>query len=325
MPKKITNEMFVEALKRLHPNLIALSDYNGSKKDIVVRCLKHNYTFLTKPNYLMKGRGCKFCATETVRKILRKPIEKVIEDFNRVHNGKYTYPNLEDEYENNKSYITFICPIHGEGKIMAIKHLQGQGCKFCSHQSYKHTTETFIEQSNIVHNNRYQYCNTEYVDRNTKVAIICPIHGEFWQTPKDHLSGCGCPKCKESSLEREVRRILENNNIKYLYGFKKHTQLNKSVDFYLPDYKVAIECQGEQHFRPIEHFGGKDNFETTVKRDIAKFNELSSHNDNVIYITNADFKKDIDSSKFGNIYKDRTLLIEEISEKPSILLEKLIK
>ena len=126
-------------------------------------------------------------------------------------------------------------------------------------------------------------------------------------------------------MEREVRRILENNNIKYLYAFKKHTQLNKSVDFYLPDYKVAIECQGEQHFRPIEHFGGKDNFETTVKRDIAKFNELSSHNDNVIYITNADFKKDIDSSKFGNIYKDRTLLIEEISEKPSILLEKLIK
>lgn len=59
----------------------------------------------------------------------------------------------------------------------------------------KLTKEEFIIKSQKIHNNKYDYSKVEYKNRNTKVCIICPIHGEFWQTPAGHLSGRGCNKC----------------------------------------------------------------------------------------------------------------------------------
>lgn len=43
----------------------------------------------------------------------------------------------------------------------------------------------------------YDYSRVNYIDSKTKVCILCVEHGEFWQTPNDHLSGCGCPKCAD--------------------------------------------------------------------------------------------------------------------------------
>ncbi len=61
--------------------------------------------------------------------------------------------------------------------------------------SKKIKIEEFIEKANIVHNNKFDYSKVEYVNNHTKVCIICPEHGEFWQTPKLHLRGDGCKKC----------------------------------------------------------------------------------------------------------------------------------
>jgi hypothetical protein len=41
----------------------------------------------------------------------------------------------------------------------------------------------------MVHNNKYDYSKVEYINTNSKVKIICPIHGEFEQTPHNHLTG----------------------------------------------------------------------------------------------------------------------------------------
>ena len=55
----------------------------------------------------------------------------------------------------------------------------------------KKTTEEFIIDANLIHNNKYDYSKVEYVNSITKVCIICPEHGEFWQTPKIHLQNKG--------------------------------------------------------------------------------------------------------------------------------------
>ena len=59
----------------------------------------------------------------------------------------------------------------------------------------KKTKEEFIAKAKLVHGDKYDYSKVDYVNRKTKVCIICSKHGEFWQTPNHHLSGCGCPKC----------------------------------------------------------------------------------------------------------------------------------
>ena len=55
--------------------------------------------------------------------------------------------------------------------------------------------EKFIKKSLLKHGNKYDYSKVEYINSTTKVCIICPIHGEFWQIPSGHVRGYGCPKC----------------------------------------------------------------------------------------------------------------------------------
>lgn len=67
---------------------------------------------------------------------------------------------------------------------------------------YRLNQKIFEERSNLVHSGKYIYSQSEYKNQRTKVKIICPIHGEFWQTPKNHMNGQGCPECgKKYAIE----------------------------------------------------------------------------------------------------------------------------
>ena len=61
--------------------------------------------------------------------------------------------------------------------------------------SKKSTTGEFISKSKLIHGDKYDYSKVEYVNNHSKVCIICPGHGEFWQTPANHLKNRGCPIC----------------------------------------------------------------------------------------------------------------------------------
>lgn len=60
------------------------------------------------------------------------------------------------------------------------------------------TTEEFIAKARLVHGDKYDYSKVEYKNNKTKVCIICPEHGEFWQRPNDHLTGHSCRRCSRS-------------------------------------------------------------------------------------------------------------------------------
>lgn len=66
----------------------------------------------------------------------------------------------------------------------------------------KKTKEEFIKEAVMVHGNKYDYSKVVYVNNNTKVEIICPEHGSFFQLPRTRASTkCGCPKC--SNVDRK--------------------------------------------------------------------------------------------------------------------------
>lgn len=320
MHNKITHDEFVKIIGKSHPNLTILSEYKGDKEYIEVKCNTHNYIFMTKPNWLKQGRNCKFCAKEKSSLKRRKTIPQLLYEFNQIHCGKYSYPYLEDEYKNNKSYITIICPLHGDFKQRISKHLEGNSCPKCSHNSKPYTNEEWINLAIKKHGNTYDYKNVIYKTQKDKVMITCKIHGNFFQSPKDHLQGCGCPLCKESHLEKSIRSILDNNNISYEYECKKFTTSNKSIDFYLPQYKIAIECQGEQHFKSVEFFGGTNKLEETIRRDICKYEELVENGINTLYVSNKRYEKISQNKKFNSIYKN-LMFIEDIEANSNILLD----
>lgn len=59
----------------------------------------------------------------------------------------------------------------------------------------KLTQDEWIKRAKIIHNNKYIYDKTHYVNKRTKVTITCPIHGDYEQIAHNHLRGQGCPEC----------------------------------------------------------------------------------------------------------------------------------
>lgn len=78
--------------------------------------------------------------------------------------------------------------------------------------SKKRTTEEFIEEAKKVHGNKYDYSKVEYINRHTNVCIICPEHGEFWQTSSSHLAGNGCSKCSGKAKSNTEEFIKKHNS-----------------------------------------------------------------------------------------------------------------
>ncbi|MBR6129376.1 MAG: DUF723 domain-containing protein [Bacteroidaceae bacterium] len=59
------------------------------------------------------------------------------------------------------------------------------------------TTESFIAEAKEIYGDRYDYSKVDYKNREHRVTIVCPIHGEFQVYAREHLDGKGCPKCEK--------------------------------------------------------------------------------------------------------------------------------
>jgi predicted RNA-binding Zn-ribbon protein involved in translation (DUF1610 family) len=133
------------------------------------------------------------------------------------HGDKYNYSNVI--YVNAKSNVKIICIEHGEFEQTPNKHLDKKGCPKCGFISRcnkaRSNTKEFINKSIKVHGTKFNYSNVDYTGRGDKIKIICKKHGEFEQTPHNHLAGNGCPTCRESKGEIEVSQYLQNNNINF--------------------------------------------------------------------------------------------------------------
>lgn len=127
------------------------------------------------------------------------------------------------------------------------------------------TTEQFILDAKKVHGDKYDYSKTKYVRSNIKVIITCPAHGDFEQTPNNHLKGTQCPICGNIQRTNSNRQTTE-----YFINRARQVHENKydysKVEYINTHSKVAIICHstnefGEEHGifwqRPHDHIDGK--------------------------------------------------------------------
>ena len=272
-----TTEEFIKEAIRVHGDKYDYSKvvYRGNKTEVCIICPKHGEFWQTPDNH-MQGRGCHKCANSGIR----LTTEEFIERAKKIHGNKYDYSKVE--YINAHTKVTIICPIHGEFKIRPYALLHGQNCPKCSHKSTAYSTKEWIEEAKKVHDDKYDYSKVEYVNNHTKVCIICPIHGEFWQRPLGHLMGKGCPNCHNSKLENQTSKKLEMFNISFINRHHFDWLGLQHLDFYLPQYNIAIECQGMQHFKG---WGGKiESLKSIQKRDKRKKQLCEEHGVKLYYI-----------------------------------------
>lgn len=114
-------------------------------------------------------------------------------------NKGYKVLNYIGEYKGGKTKLIMDCPIHGEWNTSCINHLiNGHSCPKCGISvnrlaKLKHCGEKFIIDSMNIHSNKYTYNNFEYKRHNIKSFITCKLHGDYLQTPNDHLSRLWMP------------------------------------------------------------------------------------------------------------------------------------
>lgn len=220
MPRRKTHDEFVNELAKTHPNLEVLGEYNGDKEYVLVRCRIHNYTFNTKPNWLHHGSNCKYCYNDRRGVSLRKPIHQLLEEMRMRHNGKYEYPNIEEEYINNKSLISIECPKHGIFKQTVNHHLRGEGCGKCNQSHLESFVEKILINSDIEYISQYKdfnmlgYKSIDFFLPKHNVAIEC--QGEQHFTKNDYFGG---KDALEETIFRDIAKFksLQSNGIKIIY------------------------------------------------------------------------------------------------------------
>ena len=245
----------------------SLVNYINNITKVKILCSVHGVFEQTPKNHL-KGCNCPKCSS-----YLKSGKNLSQDDFIRMskitHGNKYDYSLVE--YVNNNTKVRIICLTHGIFEQKPYHHYNGHGCRKCSND-FKSFDE-FINKSNQIHDSKYNYSLVLYVDTHTKVKILCPIHGVFEQRPIHHYGGSGCPKCKNSKGETVISNFLKHKNIFFLPQ-KKFDDCKLicplPFDFYLPDYNLCIEYDGEQHFKPMIIWGGEKEYEKLQIRDNIK-------------------------------------------------------
>lgn len=277
-----TTEQFIEDARKVHGNKYNYDKvkYENNKTKVIITCPEHG-DFLQTPNKHLLGRGCPKCGRIKTINSIKYTFESFVIKANTIHNNKYDYSKVN--YVNGRTKVEIICPIHGSFWQIPNGHLQNKGCPLCAREQNankcRKTLNTFIEQSNQIHNNYYDYSKAIYINDGTKLEIICPKHGSFWQTPNKHLQGAGCPQCKLKSQSRIYQYLIKIfPNLNWEWEASPNWLTPQKFDIYNKLYNIAIEYNGKQHYVPIDHFGGKIEFEETVKRDLLKQQKCKENN-----------------------------------------------
>lgn len=308
----MNTEEFIKKAVAKHGNRYDYSkvNYVNTFTPVCIICPEHG-EFWQRPNNHLNGSGCPKCTKYRNRYTTEEWVNKA----KLIHGDKYDYSKVK--YINAKTKVCIVCPEHGEFWISPDNHFIGQGCPVCryvkSSSAIRKNINNVIDGFKQVHGSKYDYSKVVYKNNKTKVRIICPEHGEFWQTPDNHMNGKGCPHCAQSKLEANTKDFLAENGIEFIEqkGFDWLRYRNPmKLDFYLPEYNVAIECQGIQHFEALKHFGGNDGLEYNTAKDIKKANLCSENNIRLLYYSNEKH----DNYLGKKVYHSLNKLLEEIKK-----------
>jgi hypothetical protein len=137
----------------------------------------------------------------------------------------------------------------------------------------------FVLQSKNTFGDSYEYDINKFDDLDNLAEVYCKQHERWFDVlPKEHIGGKRCPFDNESKGETMVRVYLEKNNIPFKQYHKLKgcfSEINGrcillTFDFYLPEQNAVIEYDGEQHYKPVERFGGEPTYQRQVLLDNIK-------------------------------------------------------
>jgi Zn finger protein HypA/HybF involved in hydrogenase expression len=178
----------------IYDNVVFLN--HSTKVEII--CKKHG-KFHASPSTLLKGLGlgCPNCSRDYTNSKNRKDLNWFLEESKAIHNDKFEYPFLKNEFNGSYSRISIRCKKCGDVfKQNVFLHLRGCGCKKCAISNRRMKEHEFIKKAKETHGEKYGYDCLNYEIATKNVRIYCKeCNDYFMQTPSKHIYGNGCPEC----------------------------------------------------------------------------------------------------------------------------------
>lgn len=226
--------------------------WNGWHSKVRIICQTHGERLVTPYSHIKSKNGCWWCGQMTAGK--RSGLALFIKKSVAMHGDRYDYSSTV--YRNSREKVVVKCKAHGDFLATPANHVRGAGCPKCS-KKQSHYATRFLQRSIAVHGTKYRYDKAVYKNSTTKVCVICPRHGEFRQTPCNHINGSGCPSCGISrvkhglslSTEEFTRRATERHDGRYDYSLCRYTNSTSPVAIICPSH-------GLFKMRPASHLRG---------------------------------------------------------------------
>lgn len=263
------HDEYVKKVAKINLNIEVVDRYIDSQTKILHRCKIDNYEWYARPSKILVGKGCPKCGGSML-----KSHEQYVDELKL----KNPLIIVLGQYINCKTKIMHKCLVHDyEWETTPSDVLSGKMCPMCRGEKIRNklvkSCEEYISEVSTI--NKDIIVLGQYVNARTKIKHKCLVCGLEWDAiPDDILHGGGCPHCNDKSIgEKMIAIWLDNNSIQYERQkafddcrYKKPLPF----DFYLPNSNILIEYNGIQHYKPIEYFGGKNKFESQIKRDNIK-------------------------------------------------------
>lgn len=231
---RATKEGFIKKARAIHGDKYDYSqvDYVNSSTRVQIICPSHG-VFIQKPQDHLAGYCCPVCGGSQ-----KLTTEEFIRRAQEVHGNKYDYSQVK--YVNGHSKVIIVCPEHGPFFQTPYLHVLGSGCSKCVGK-YKPSTAEFIEMAKRIHGDKYDYSKVQYKSSEEKVTIICPVHGEFQQTPRDHVYlKRGCVYCNQPlrglTKDRFIELARSVHGDKYDYSKVEVTDAQSPVTIICPSH-----------------------------------------------------------------------------------------
>ena len=282
---KKTHEQYQKELHESGYNIEVIDEYIDGLTNILHKCLICNHEWKARPANILIGKGCPKCAGRN------KTNDEFIQEFNIVNNNLI---ELLSPYMSSHDKIKCRCKVCGnQWEALPYSLLHGSGCQKCADnkRAEKNTIshDEFISRLKQINKNIVPLDN--YNGMNNKIRFYCKTCNNIWETTPHYilLPTAICSHCSSSKGETKISKYLDNNNIVYIQQQKYDGLVGVnggklSYDFYLPQYNLLIEFQGEQHIKAREFFGGEEQLKIQQEHDRRKREYAEKNNINLLEI-----------------------------------------
>lgn len=253
--RKMNKDIFLLKAKKTHGDIYdysLINNVNSSRDSVKIKCKQHNKVYEVQAYSHLRGNKLECCAKYNyIDNYELKIKEKLGAKINLI---KESYKN-----NNHNPKINYICSKHGL-QTQSTKALLKTGCYECYKEDNYWNKEKLVKKLNEIFIGKYNFDDILFENIEDTVSVYCDYCNSYFNRKiKSLLRGVGCDCQKSSRGELAVKFFLDAHKIKYemqkTFEDCRNPKTNRKMffDFYLPQYEMIIEYDGEQHFRSFNY------------------------------------------------------------------------